>query len=236
MFSPTASDIVTGKVVLLGNAGAGKTSVCTRFIFGRFEPDEAPTVGASFFTKSMVLGDQKVKLQVWDTAGQDRFKSMQPMYYRGSHAAVLVADCTNRESFEHVKSWVDELRQHAGSADTQETSQGESLSQGSGIILCILLNKVDLSRDRKVSLAEAKEYAASIGATCYETSAKLNQGIDDVFLHIAKTLVERSSHAKSAALVAGPQRMIREKSAVQLSQPGNRNAAGGNQKSSGCAC
>eukprot|EP00762_Andalucia_godoyi_P005227 ANDGO_06807.mRNA.1 Ras-related protein RABF2a len=188
MFSPTHIDQIQGKVVLIGDSGGGKTSIVQRFVTGAFDTAEAATVGATFLTRTMVFGSQRVKLQIWDTAGADKFRAMQPMYYRGANAAVLVVDVTRRESFESARNWVDELLKFAENED---------------IVMCIACNKIDLVQDRKVSFESVKEYATSINARCFETSAKTNTGVEDVFFEISRSLLaqhggHRSVPAKSS--------------------------------------
>ncbi|GFN98035.1 ras-related protein rab-21 [Plakobranchus ocellatus] len=161
------------KVVVLGSQGVGKTSVVIRYVGGMFSKAVSPTIGASFFTYKMTLEQYRVKLQVWDTAGQERFRSMAPMYYRKANAAMLVYDITSLDSFYDIKDWVKELKKNV---DTP-------------IVLCLLGNKSDLENGRKVSKEDAEEYAASIDALFYETSALKNMGIEDAFLQVAKQLI-----------------------------------------------
>jgi len=163
------------KVVVLGSQGVGKTSVVIRYVGGMFSKAVSPTIGASFFTYKLTLEQYRVKLQVWDTAGQERFRSMAPMYYRKANAAMLVYDITSLESFYDIKDWVKELKKNV---DTP-------------IVLCLLGNKSDLDHEsgRKVSRDDAAEYAASIDALFYETSALKNTGIEDAFLKVSKQLI-----------------------------------------------
>ncbi|KAK7096090.1 uncharacterized protein [Littorina saxatilis] len=165
---------IEAKVVVLGSQGVGKTSVVIRYVGGMFSKAVSPTIGASFFTYKMTLDGYRVKLQVWDTAGQERFRSMAPMYYRKANAAMLVYDITSLESFYDIKDWVKELRKNV---DTP-------------IAMCLLGNKSDLDSGRKVSTAEAAEYAASIEALFFETSALKNLGIEDAFLQVSKQLLK----------------------------------------------
>ncbi|XP_059166869.1 ras-related protein Rab-22A-like [Physella acuta] len=161
------------KVVVLGSQGVGKTSVVIRYVGGMFSKAVSPTIGASFFTYKLTLEQYRVKLQVWDTAGQERFRSMAPMYYRKANAAMLVYDITSLESFYDIKDWVKELKKNV---DTP-------------IVLCLLGNKSDLESGRKVSKEDAAEYASSIDAIFFETSALKNTGIEDAFLQVSKQLI-----------------------------------------------
>eukprot|EP00824_Muranothrix_gubernata_P021535 TRINITY_DN4692_c0_g1_i1.p1 TRINITY_DN4692_c0_g1~~TRINITY_DN4692_c0_g1_i1.p1 ORF type:complete len:279 (+),score=56.28 TRINITY_DN4692_c0_g1_i1:87-839(+) len=171
----SASPSIDVKLVVLGDAGVGKTCIVLRYTQGTFSADTQHTVGAFFLTKKMVMDNCRVKLQIWDTAGQERFRGMAPMYYRGAAAAVLVYDITQRESFKRVRGWVEELRQNI----EEET------------VLAITGNKADLASMRAVSWREAQEYADSVGALLTETSAKEDTGIDDMFKEIARKLIKQ---------------------------------------------
>ncbi|CAE6495032.1 unnamed protein product [Rhizoctonia solani] len=99
------------KVVIMGSAGVGKTSLVTRYVEGRFG-QTTTTTGAFFYSKKVIVDGTKVRLQIWDTAGQERFRSMAPMYYRGASAAILVYDITSPSSFEDVRLWIDGKSRH----------------------------------------------------------------------------------------------------------------------------
>nr|CAD7402259.1 unnamed protein product [Timema cristinae] len=121
---------------------------------------------------------------VWDTAGQERFRSMAPMYYRNANAALLVFDITQYDSLTSVKSWVKELKRNV-----QEP-----------MVLCLVGNKCDLEVERKVSKDEALQYACSIGATYFESSALHDQGIEEVFLNVALGLIRLSHETLCSSL------------------------------------
>ncbi|KAG7277156.1 hypothetical protein CRUP_022619 [Coryphaenoides rupestris] len=100
------------KVCLLGDTGVGKSSIVCRFVQDHFDHNISPTIGASFLTKTVPFGHELHKFLIWDTAGQERFHSLAPMYYRGSAAAVIVYDITKLDSFQILKKWVKELKEH----------------------------------------------------------------------------------------------------------------------------
>jgi small GTP-binding protein len=157
----------------------GKTSIAIRFVQGVFSQDQPSTIGASFFTKRLVIGEWKLKAQIWDTAGQERFRSMTPMYYRGAQGAVVMYDITNAESFEAVKTWIAELRS----------------TVSSDIAIAVVGNKCDMP-ERKVEEAVARAYAVENECMFFETSAKEDKGISDVFMRMCEILVQK--HAKKA--------------------------------------
>jgi len=161
------------KVVMLGSQGVGKTSVLIRYTGHIFSNAISPTIGASFFTTKLQIDNYRVRLQVWDTAGQERFRAMAPMYYRKANAAILVFDVTKQSSFNDMKSWIEEL---------QRNSEGH-------LVICILGNKTDLEPLREVAARTASEYAETIGALLFETSALANVGIQDAFAAISRALI-----------------------------------------------
>lgn len=161
------------KVVLLGDTGVGKSSLVLRFITNEFKPYVESTIGASFMSKLVLDADgSPIKFQIWDTAGQEKYHSLAPMYYKGAAAAIVVYDITKHKTYNTLKDWIAELR-----------AQGPE-----DIVLAIAGNKSDLEDDRQVSREEAEEYATSIGATFMETSAKTKSNVDEIFTNISKAL------------------------------------------------
>jgi small GTP-binding protein len=159
------------KLVLLGNAGVGKSCLVLRFTRDEFHADHDTTIGAAFLTKSVMTDDGPVRIEIWDTAGQERYRSLAPMYYRGAQAAAVVFDVTSRESFEGAKSWVKELQRRADA----------------GLIIALAGNKADLKDGRRVDGDEAREYARTVGlATYVETSAKDATNVEALFVEVAK--------------------------------------------------
>ncbi|KAJ1494400.1 P-loop containing nucleoside triphosphate hydrolase protein [Baffinella frigidus] len=186
---------VEAKVVVLGDTGVGKTCLVQRFVEGKFVPHGASTIGASFMVKKMNIDGAKLTMQIWDTAGQERFRSMAPMYYRGAAAAILVLDVTSAggyyrgaaaailvldvtsaDSFDKVRSWVEELKSNApgelvlalacnkaGPVDERRADLVDErrvpLQEAEAYRMA------DLVDERRVPLQEAEAYARSIGAT-----------------------------------------------------------------------
>uniref|UniRef100_A0A1A8RQU6 RAB31, member RAS oncogene family n=1 Tax=Nothobranchius rachovii TaxID=451742 RepID=A0A1A8RQU6_9TELE len=158
------------KVCLLGDTGVGKSSIVCRFVQDHFDHNISPTIGASFLTKTVPCGNELHKFLIWDTAGQERFHSLAPMYYRGSAAAVIVYDITKLDSFQTLKKWVKELKEH-GPED---------------IVVAIAGNKNDLGDIREVPMKEAKEFAESIAAIFIETSARNAVNVEELFQKISR--------------------------------------------------
>ncbi|KAG5883935.1 hypothetical protein JTB14_003757 [Gonioctena quinquepunctata] len=164
------------KVVLLGEGCVGKTSLVLRYVEDKFNSKHISTVQASFLNKKLNLDGTRVNLSIWDTAGQEKFHALGPIYYRSSNGAVLVYDITDEDSFQKVKSWVKELRKMLGTE----------------ISLVIVGNKCDLEKNRHVNLEEAESYAEKVKAIHFQTSAKLNQGVEDMFLVLTQKMLDEA--------------------------------------------
>lgn len=181
------------KVVLLGEGRVGKTSILLRYIKGEYTHRQVSTLQASYLDKRLTVGSTSVQLSIWDTAGQERFHALGPIYYRDASGALLVYDITDAESFNKVKNWVKELRKIVGN----------------DIILVIAGNKIDLEKNRNVNEEEAINYAKSVGAIHFNTSAKANKGLDEVFNTLAQKMLEsKSTKERSGGGGAAKQKLV----------------------------
>jgi len=160
------------KVVVLGTARVGKSCLAVQYKEGTFRSDILNTIGASFMAKTEMVGSKKIKFQIWDTAGQEKYRSLAPMYYRGAAAAILVYDMTDSASFELMKKWVNELEMN-GQPD---------------IVTVVVGNKADLPESRQVAAEEGATYAQGIDATFFETSAVTGENVVEVFKDIGSRL------------------------------------------------
>jgi len=197
------------KVVLLGEGSVGKTSLVTRYVQNTFNERHVTTIQASFLTKRLNVDGTRVNISIWDTAGQERFHALGPIYYRESHGALLVYDITDNSSFVKVKNWVKELRSQLGKSVT----------------LAIIGNKVDLEKSRAVNKDEALSYAQSVGAKHYDTSAKLNKGLDELFLDLTRRMLEANKDGDNA-------RGMAKKDSLLIDYEESQN----DTRSGGCSC
>jgi len=168
------------KVVLLGDTSVGKSSLALRFVSNEFKPYSESTIGASFMSKtiSMPESSRKIAFKIWDTAGQEKYACLAPMYYRGAAAAILVYDICKKSSFQTLQKWVEELR----------------CNGPSDIALIVCGNKTDLAEKyRQVETSTGKIYAESIGATFFEASAKEDWNVESLFHAIGEKVITAST-------------------------------------------
>ena len=165
------------KIVLLGDSGVGQTCLISRFISGQFDANVNSTNGASYASKKVEYPElgKSLVLDIWDTAGQEKYKSLTKFFYKDAAMVVLVYDITRRESFDNLKNfWYKEIKEH-GEKD---------------IVLGIAGNKSDLYDDEAVPEKEAREFAESVGAVFTLTSAQNNSGVNKLFENIGKKFLD----------------------------------------------
>ncbi|TGZ82962.1 ras family protein [Ascodesmis nigricans] len=212
------------KLVLLGEAAVGKSSLVLRFVNDDFQENKEPTIGAwshrpsnftltlisaAFLTQKCNLPTRTIKFEIWDTAGQERFASLAPMYYRNAQSALVVYDITKPSSLTKAKHWVAELQRQASP----------------GIVIALVGNKLDLAgpaneesgvtdteeeetqgdeeNRRAISTQEAKAYAEEEGLLFYETSAKTGENVQTVFEAIANAIPESTLKPRGAGGLGG---------------------------------
>lgn len=158
------------KYIIIGDSAVGKSCLLLQFTDKRFRKEHDLTIGVEFGAKSLTLDDKVLKLQIWDTAGQENFRSITRSYYRGAISAFLVYDVTKRESFEHLTNWIEEAR-HNG-------------NQHMSIML--IGNKTDLDTDRVVSTTEGETFARQNGILFMETSALSGTNVDEAFQQMTR--------------------------------------------------
>lgn len=162
------------KICVLGDAYVGKTSLVQRFTSGTFNGNTESTVRISFQTKNLVLEGKNVKCNIWDTAGQEKYRSLAPIYYRGADAALIVYDISDENSLIILQYWMKQLRNWM-------------LKQRSDMTIGIAGNKVDLGDgSRKFTRAQGLALADEVGALYEETSAKDGTNVNKLFIELAR--------------------------------------------------
>lgn len=161
------------KVIFLGDCGVGKTCVLQRFMYDSFQARTQGTIGIDFLSKTMKLDNRTIRLQLWDTAGTERFRSLIPSYIRDSDAAVVCYDVGREESFLNTRRWIEDAR----------------AERGDDILIFLVGNKSDIGNsERVVSTVDGEELAHEVGAVFCEVSAKAGFNIKALFKKLADSL------------------------------------------------
>ena len=165
------------KIILIGSSGVGKSSILQRYIQKVFSDSYSCTIGVDFFMKSIDIGDKSIKLQLWDTAGTEKFRSITTGYYRGANAAFVVFDLTSKASFNSLNEWIENYYKYSN-PDSEKN-------------VVLIGNKSDLVDKREVTQEEIEKFAKDNHIIYFETSAKDGKNIDECFHFMAEQLVKQ---------------------------------------------
>jgi len=196
------------KLLLIGDSGVGKSCLLLRFADHTYTESYISTIGVDFKIRTVELDGKTIKLQIWDTAGQERFRTITSSYYRGAHGIIVVYDCTDLDSFNNVKQWLNEIDRYA-SENVQKLLVG---------------NKVDLVSKKIVDTETGKSFADKLNISFLETSAKAATNVEKAFL----TMAAEIKNNMGAQTVGG---------ASTKTGPGGKTVslgAGSEQQQSGC--
>jgi len=159
------------KLLIIGDSTVGKSALMNKFCDDNFSKTHIATIGVDFKYKNLFCDDKKVKLQIWDTAGQEKFRSIMKTYYKGATGIILTYSIADRKSFQNVENWLKQIQIHA-SADVNVVLVG---------------NKCDIT-ERDVTTAEGQQLAQKHSLEFFETSAKEGNNVNEVFYHLAKVI------------------------------------------------
>eukprot|EP01060_Flectonema_neradi_P016101 TRINITY_DN2269_c0_g3_i3.p1 TRINITY_DN2269_c0_g3~~TRINITY_DN2269_c0_g3_i3.p1 ORF type:complete len:234 (+),score=55.64 TRINITY_DN2269_c0_g3_i3:61-702(+) len=169
------------KIIVIGDAGTGKSCMLHRFIYHEFNANSSHTIGVEFGSKIVDMDGQRVKLQIWDTSGQERYLSVTRSYYRGAMGCLMVYDVTRRSTFENIPRWIQEAK---------------SLTDPNCAMM-LVGNKCDLT-NKEITHTEASQFAQEENVMMFETSAANGEFIEEAFLKVARTALSRKKQSESA--------------------------------------
>ena len=168
------------KIMFIGNSSVGKTSIIKRYSKNIFSTSYISTLGIDFESKNINIDNKTINLQIWDTAGQEKYKVLSKNYYNNSNAFIIVYDITNLESFESVMNWIDQIKENAPE----------------NVKSILLGNKSDLEEKRKISEEEGKNLAKKININFYETSAQNGANIEKAIDNLVKDVINDENFIK----------------------------------------
>ena len=168
------SEIFLFKYIIIGDSFVGKSKILLRYTNNTYNENFVITIGAEFGAKTIIIDEQEIRIQIWDTAGMENFKSITRSYYKNSICALIVYDISNKDSFKNVLNWIEDCK----------------VFSPKNILLVLIGNKSDLNDKRQVSIEEGKKVADENNMIFFETSAKDNVNINEVFLKSAQKLLE----------------------------------------------
>ncbi|KAL6138690.1 hypothetical protein ACLB2K_063969 [Fragaria x ananassa] len=196
--------------LLCDSAGVGKSCLLLRFSDGSFTTSFITTIGIDFKIRTIELDGKRIKLQIWDTAGQERFRTITTAYYRGAMGILLVYDVTDESSFNNIRNWIRNIEQHASD----------------NVNKILVGNKADMDESKRaVPTSKGQALADEYGIKFFETSAKTNLNVEEVFFSIARDIKQRLADTDSKA----------EPQTIRINQPDQgAGAAQAAQKSACC--
>lgn len=158
------------KILIIGDSGTGKSSLLMRYADGTFPSSYISTIGVDFKIRTTDVNGKVIKLMMWDTAGQEKFKTITTSYYRGANAIIIVYDVSDLDTFQNLNSWIHDVETHCSQ----------------DVLLVIAGNKCDLVKERCVSKEQAEEFTRKIGCEHIEVSAKIGgENVDKLFNSLA---------------------------------------------------
>ena len=163
------------KYIIIGDAAVGKSNILLKYAHNQFKSEYQLTIGVEFGAKNMNLNNKVYRIQVWDTAGQENFRSITRAYYKNSVCALIVYDISNKESFDNVSIWVDDCRNQSPKT----------------ITLILVGNKSDLEAERQVTYEEGEQFAKENGMMFFEVSAKTGSNIETTFVKSAMEIAKK---------------------------------------------
>ncbi|RWS17794.1 Ras-related protein Rab-35-like protein, partial [Dinothrombium tinctorium] len=194
------------KLLIIGDSGVGKSSLLLRFADNTFTGTYITTIGVDFKIKTIEVDGERIKLQIWDTAGQERFRTITSTYYRGTHGVIVVYDVTNGETFANVKRWLHEIDQNCD------------------VVNRILVgNKNDDPNNKVVLTEDSQRFADQMGIKLFETSAKENINVEEMFMAITRMVLRMKKDNKAREQQS-------QENAIRLGQKGNRSQKGKKSK------
>ncbi len=192
------------RIIVIGNSGVGKSSIVTRFAESEFDGEMVGTVGINFKNKTLKMDDKTLHLQIWDTAGEERFWSITPAYCRKADGVILIYDITNTKTFDGIHFWKNKVLQYSPE----------------GVEMVLMGNKLDMKNQRAISEDTGKEAAERIGSPFFEVSAMTGHNIDQAFQALAEAILKKKELFADTRSRSFPYRIPIEDESISVGNEG----------------
>ena len=173
------------KVLLLGNSYVGKTCILLRFSEDTFNDDYEVTIGLNYRIKTLNIDNNPIKMQIWDTSGEEKFKAIAKNFYRGAHGVLLIYDICEKNSFLDVRDWIEQIVEN---------------TDNDNMVMILCGNKCDKEKERKITKEEGENLAKNYGIPFFECSAKNNTNINEMFNTMAQNIYSKIGNRYSIAV------------------------------------
>ena len=205
------------KILFLGDTSVGKTSLLIRYTDNKFDSDSLPTLGVDVRNKYVSLEQKRIRLDIWDSAGQERFRNLTKNFYHGANAIIFVYDITNKKTFETLKTWLIEAQKDV----TNETE------------MIIVGNKIDLNEKREVNFQTSESLGKKNNIEVFESSAKTGEGVEEMFIYLIKKLFQNKN---IGVVLPGDDEISQRRGSYLLNKRDSFKKTNNKENKKGCNC
>lgn len=185
------------QILIVGDSSVGKTSIISRYTSGTFKEEYLATVGLDYYSKEEIIDNKTIHIKLWDTAGEERYKSLTQNYFRNAEGVLLVFDVTNTDSFNNLKEWINSIKQNM---------------EGKNIFIPIIIigNKLDMEDQREISKEQAEKFVSENNYKYFETSAKTGEGVDKSIRELATQILKQEGQIDDQKAARATSRQIKK--------------------------
>jgi len=187
----------TCQILIIGDSSVGKTSIISRYTNGTFKEEYLATVGLDYYSKEEIIDGKTINIKLWDTAGEERYKSLTQNYFRNAEGVLLVFDVTNTNSFNNLKDWISSIKLNM---------EGKNIF----IPVVIIGNKLDMEDQREITKEQAEQFVSENKYKYFETSAKTGEGVDKSIRELATQILKQDGQMDDQKAARATSRQLKK--------------------------